>query len=301
MSRARSQTDAQSGITLDVGYFVGYNEDEIREQFDTFKSYDIDNTGFVSKDNLKSVLDTMEVNIGMEQIIDMIEEVAILCNHPNDGSLSFRDFMKCMEYEKKKEQHNDAVAAAEELAELGINAAERDQLCDQTSVRKEEDAAEEEEEPIVPGERMRGTSFAVLNNIAASRIKAFTQEQEEKEAAEPVKKEADPSKANEIAARIAKFKRPDVASVATSAFEAQKQKNTGLLPLKDENLWKATLKNKLAAFEAAKKAADNDQPSFKKSWRNQGHQQWKGKRTVVGADGSVGPPPKVDLQALLKK
>jgi len=211
--------------------------------------------------------------------------------------LSFRDFMKCMEYEKKKEQHNDAVAAAEELAELGIDAKERDLLCDKTSVREEEEA--EAEEDIVPGGRMRGTSFAVLNNIAASRIKAFMQNEEQTAAEE--KPKPDMSKANAVAERMAKFKRTDVASVATSAYEAQKQKNTGLLPLKDENLWKATLKNKLAAFEAAKKAADNDQPSFKKSWRNQGYQQWKSKRQVVGADGSVGPPPKVDLQALLKK
>ena len=40
--------------------------------------------------------------------------MAILCNHDNDGKLSFRDYMKCMAYEIKKDQHNYAVEEAQE-------------------------------------------------------------------------------------------------------------------------------------------------------------------------------------------
>ena len=118
MSLNRRESDIASGIELVKEDFPSYTEEDLVRHFMSFKEYDLDGTGFITPENLKAILDTMDeaVAFTMEEVQGMIAEVAILCDHPNDGKLSFRDYMKCMEYERVKDEHNAKVEAAAEEA-----------------------------------------------------------------------------------------------------------------------------------------------------------------------------------------
>ena len=56
----------------------------------------------------------------------------------------------------------------------------------------------------------------------------------------------------------------------------------------------------------ARKDAENDHHTIKKTWKHQGFQAvhggstYRGKSQIRGPNGEVGPPPKKDLKELLK-
>ena len=319
-------------MNLQMDEFPDYDGDDIQKHFDTFKEFDVDDTGFISPENLKVVLDALGVEVDMDVVNGMILEVAILSNHENDGKLSFRDYMKCMEYEKHKDEHNrraeEALAAAEEAFQMGIGEVEtREKAISVAAVERrasvpptpEEAAAQAkaeaeaeaaaaehgspEDDDIELTDKMRGTSFAVMTNLAKSRIAAF-QKQKSVTELEPIPatprtfaKMSDEEKKSEVVQKIQKFKR----------VETDTQSKAGKLKLASDNIEMATLKNKLAAFEQARKDAENDHHTIKKSWKNSGFQSihggstYRGKSLIRGPNGEVGPPPKKSIADLLKK
>jgi len=296
MARERSVTDAMSGMNLNYAEFADYTGEELEKHFASFKEFDIDDSGFITPESLKAILDALDVVVDMPVVKDMITEVAILCNHDDDGKLSFRDYMNCIDYEKKKDEHNRiaeaALESAEECLELGIADAPSRQRAisvEEAPPPPAEPEAEPEEDEVEITEKMRGTSFAVMKNVAQSRIAAFKRQNSVEKAAE-LEKQAD------VVSRIQKFKR----------VEADAMSKSSKLKLATENIELATLKNKLAAFEQAKKDADNNVSSIKKTWKKVGTKSsWgdgahKGKRNIVGPNGEVGPPPPKSMAELLK-
>jgi len=327
-------------MNLQMDEFPDYYGDAIQTHFDTFKQFDIEATGFISPENLKVILDTLGVEVDMEVVNGMLLEVAILSNHENDGKLSFRDYMKCIEYEKHKDEHNrraeEALAAAEEAFQMGIGEVEtrekaissvavtrrsmierrstptpptpeevaaQEKAKDEAAEAAEEEQGSPEDEEVELTGKMRGTSFAVMTNLAKSRIAAFQKQKSETElpAPEPATartsaKMSDEEKQSDVVSKIQKFKR----------VEADTKSKTGKLALATENIEVATLKNKLAAFEQARKDAENDHHTIKKSWKSAGFQcvhggsTYKGKSLIRGANGEVGPPPKKNIADLLK-
>uniref|UniRef100_A0A7S0E816 EF-hand domain-containing protein n=1 Tax=Phaeocystis antarctica TaxID=33657 RepID=A0A7S0E816_9EUKA len=301
MARDRTNTDAMSGMNLNAAEFSDYTGQEVEGHFSMFKEFDLDDSGFISPDNLMSIMEALEVAVSQEVVTGMITEVSILCGHDDDGKLSFRDYMSCMSYEKIKNEHNkvaeEALEAAEECLERGIT---DPQVRTRTisvedeggppAFSAEPEAATAEEEEFAPTERMRGTSFAVMHNVAKSRMQTFQGEASQDE----IKKT---QTAQNVVDRIQKFKRFEAAAAPP-----------GQLKLKSENMELATLKNKLAAFEMAKRDADKagNVATIKKSWKKVGGQAvgggscHKSKRSIVGPNGEVGPPPPKQMADLLK-
>lgn len=117
ITRQRTATDAVSGLALNRSDFPTYSDDELLTHFTTFTQYDLDSSGFISPQNLLDVLTAMEVPEASEEMVKLIiEEVAVLTGHENDGKLSFRDYMTCMEMDHQAAMHNLALDAEEELA-----------------------------------------------------------------------------------------------------------------------------------------------------------------------------------------
>ena len=147
----RTKSDLISGLSISQPhelerYDGTYTEDELAKHFETFKNYDLDDSGFISPDNLKQIMEALEIACSEEQLKNMIDEVAILAGHTTDGQLSFRDYIGCLEYEKDKDAVNAAIDATRERQESVEEA---------PPAEGEEPALEEE-----PQTRMRGSSFA---------------------------------------------------------------------------------------------------------------------------------------------
>lgn len=255
----RTESDAMSGLSLDrnIPEWSEYTEVELERHFSRFKEYDLDNTGFVTEANLKTILEAMEIPCTDEQVKNMITEAGYLTGHENDGRLSFRDFMKVMDYEAKRAAHNERVDSVSELAEAGV-----------------------EPPPDFEATRLRGSSLAVMDTLATSRIEAFQQ------VIKDAKKKEKEIPATPAAARfqnkLAKFKR----------FEdgAPERPN-------NDNLHKQAIKGKLAAFEAAQKSTE-DPVAFKKEWKNTSKGKWEEKQTRAPGAGGGAPPPKKNIADL---
>jgi len=253
----RTESDVMSGMAISMEknkmeWQDHYADSELEHFFARFKEYDLDDTGFITPGNLKAILEVMDVNVSHDDVSNMILEVAILSNHENDGKLSFRDYMKCIDYENQKKAHNDTIDA---MAELDLS-------------REDEPPAltEEPVEPPPPMERMRGSSFAVMDTIAQNRIMAFQKAIKDKQA----EKEKTPAKIlseNKFANKLAKFKKIE----------------TGEQPsrVNNDDAHKATLKNKLAAFEQQSKK--QEPVEMKKTWKSVGAgRNWKPKTEFAG-------------------
>jgi len=244
----RTESDILSGTEVSRNYerHPNFSTEEMDRHFELFQEYDIDKSGFITPDNLMAVLAAMEVSLSEEQVKLMIEEVAVLSGHDNDGKLSFRDYMGCIAYDKSADAHNHMVEANEELRlSIGEAAAESG-----------ERAAEEQPPPA----RMRRTSFSVMNSLAKSRINTFEQAVEMK-----IKMEAPAKIESKFAGKLAKFKRIENPVAGPS--------------INNEELQKSALKTKLMAFEQASKA---EPVAFKKSWKNVQPGRWKAKTQIAG-------------------
>jgi len=275
--RVRTASDVMSGVNISSCYktFPNLPVEDLQKHFQMFKSYDIDDSGFITPGNLLDVVEAMGLGLTEEQVVGMIEEVAVLSGHSNDGYLSFRDFMACIQYERTAEAHNTGVDAEEELLSLrieeeppvvssppaddkGLEQQQAQSMPPPTTEGAAEhaEAAEAAEEP--PKMRMRHSSFSVMNSIATSRIQTF---QQAVEVAVTEKNKPLPTK---FTNRLEKFKRVEAGEAMT---------------LNNEKLQESALKSKLRAFEQASK---KDPVAFKKSWKNVRPGSWKPKTVVAG-------------------
>ncbi|KAL1519075.1 hypothetical protein AB1Y20_003342 [Prymnesium parvum] len=192
---SRTQSDLKSGLKRsslanEVKRFENiYTEAELEEHFAMFKEYDLDDSGFLSATNLLAILEAMGIEATRQQVNNMIEEVAIFSGHENDGHLSFRDYIMCLEYEKKAGEGLDQIA--------------------------------EEEETEVPSRRYSqaenmSSVFSKVDRMAKDRIKMFQASVEE--AAKANKQSpAAVMKQNKFAARLAKFQQPDPSPTSRQA------------------------------------------------------------------------------------
>uniref|UniRef100_A0A7S2JMW6 EF-hand domain-containing protein n=1 Tax=Haptolina brevifila TaxID=156173 RepID=A0A7S2JMW6_9EUKA len=299
-SRGRTVSDMMSGMSIkrtSNAAYAPYTDNQLTSHFARFKQYDLDDTGYVTADNLKQIMQAMEIEVSDLQCTNMIDEVAILVGHENDGKLSFRDYCALLSYEKAKTAANEMADAEEEMHE-SIRESQRG------SQRQEGEAAKaagteggaeaapagvEEISEIVPGlvpglvkqesgiehGRMRGSSFAVLDTIALTRIQIFEQTIQEVAAKEKVNP-AQVAKQSKFNSKLEKFRKIE------SGAEPHR--------VNQENMQKQTLKAKLVAFE---EAAKKDPVIIKTTWKNQRPGSWAAKKQI----GS-GPPPKKSLTDL---
>lgn len=304
-SKTRSESDVSSGLALPLTMSTAFGDAELQEHYDRFKSFDLDDSGFISAENLKAILEALGVAHTEADVANMIEEVAILSGHENDGCLSFRDYIHCLEYESRREAVNEAIDAARER-ELSVGpaapaeapaeatgAAEVEALAleaavpeaaeteaaietetavpDATEPEAATQAAEVEETPY----RMRRSSFGALDALARGRIARFETVIQEtvKEAAVD---DATARRQARFAAKLAKFQQPAPSEAAAAV----------------EDAYKRSVKDKLHAFEAANAGAAS-QVEFRKTWKKVGSSHWRQKTQVAGA-----PPPKRNIHEL---
>jgi len=303
-TRGRTVSDAMSGMSVsrDHPAYAAFTQTELEQMFATFKQFDISGVGFITADDLKEIVTALGLSdVSDAQCRNMIEEVALLTGHTNDGRLSFRDYVALRSYEIEKKSANEALEAIEEhrLSQREEGGADEDETSSDVSEPVAVGDADEaavaaaaptaaaateaegadtlgalqttaaEGEAVPRHTRRRGSSFAVLETIAVSRIARF--EQVITDAVEQNKK-ATPPTAEEItqkkfADKLAKFKR-----IETSAGEAPKVNN--------EMMHVETLKAKLSAFEEASKK--QDPIAFKTSWKNVRQGTWKQKKSIAG-------------------
>jgi len=302
--RGRTVSDAMSGLSLSRDSheaYSGFTQDELELNYARFKQYDLDNTGLVTAENLKSILEAMEMpDVTDTQCVNMIAEVAMLVGHENDGKLSFRDYCSLLTYEAKKKLEDEVYQAHEELRNsLRIDEEEdnppppapvdisdggaptptfyaealAEELGDSIRVEEEDESAAEMPAPAAPSPpaespavvRRRGSSFAVFDTIASSRIGRFEQVIQDV----AVKEKADAKamyKKTAFENKLSKFKKIETAG--PSAVNA-------------EDMHKKTLKAKLHAFEVASKKSEPI--AFKTSWKNvRPGGGWSQKKTIAG-------------------
>lgn len=255
--RDRTVSDVMSGMSVAPSYerYPNFSTDELDRQFAVFKEYDLEDTGFITKDNLVQILSALDVEVGAEQVDHMLAEVAILTNVPNDGKLSFRNYMDVIVYESKAKAHNDNVEAQRELRQSIAEAAE------EAGIEPEAEEEEPEEEETL----MRRSSFAVMESIAKSRISTF-QQTVEAEQARASKSDAKVRSEMRFNNKLQKFKR-----IENPAENAS---------IGNEKLHTAALKTKLAAFEAASKK--KDAVVMTTTWKNVQPGNWKQRKSIAG-------------------
>lgn len=293
-TRGRTVSDMMSGMAIDRNHAVygEFTEPVLQEHFMRFKQYDVDNSGFISPGNIKAIFEALEMTeITDAQCENMIAEVAILTGHDNDGQLSFRDYCHLMAHEAKKQATDAVIEAREELKRASMTDPDSAEDEEDGAIEAEErapgtapDAKEGVEEEVAPSAvvdvadpvdaeaeepvqevRMRGSSFAVLDQLAVSRIQRFEQaiadraEHEKKTSAEVLRQ-------TRFQGKLAKFKK-----IEEGVAEAPRVNN--------ESMHMATLRSKLAAFEAASK---KDPVAFKTTWKNVHAGAWKQKKMIAG-------------------
>lgn len=275
ITRERRASDAVSGLKLKRDDFPDYTDEEVAKEFAMFQRYDLDQSGFITPQNLLDVLIAMDVHdASIEMVSHIIEEVAILTGHDNDGKLSFRDYMHAIRYDKSAAAHNEALDAA---AEVRLSQADASETLDLTepATESETGAAEAEAEAETeakaeapaPDVRARRGSMSALNALAASRIKAFQQVVTEASARDKL-----------------------------SAFRAKPVEMSGPMVNSDE-MHKETLRNKVKAFEVA--ANYKGKVELKKTWRQVGgHGNYAPGKKIVLAGQPAGVAPKKKLSDL---
>lgn len=284
----RSSSDVTSGREVSHRHYErypGFSVESLNQFFAEFKNFDLDDTGFISPTNLLEVLCALGV-AGLDEgkVCSMIEEVAILSGHSNDGRLSFYDFLGCIQYERDATAHNDKVTAAKELRlsmseplvfgtdeeeedATGTESERRETIEDDEQQRgdgSEQDAAEDED-------LMRQPSFALVRKIVTSRIDTFQQ-------------------AVETNARLQQRANDAAARTAQGRFASKLQKFRRIESelsepkLNNEEMHTAALRTKLQAFELASQKAATPL-EFKRSWRNIQARPSSWRRTTVFAGG----------------
>merc|ERR1719440_2314454 len=102
-------------ITRDHQIYKNFTQEDLEEHFARFKQYDIDDSGFISPTNLHVIFEALDMpEVTLDQCENMVEEVAILTGHANDGQLSFRDYAHLMHYEEQKKTEVEVHEARQE-------------------------------------------------------------------------------------------------------------------------------------------------------------------------------------------
>lgn len=262
LKRKESGSDLSPELSIVEHTNNTFSEAELQEHFARFKAYDLDDLGFISADNLKSILSVLEVDVTDQQITQMIHEVAVISGHANSGRLSFEDYLRCMEFERAQD------AAAEPKLEEG------------GSTPDPEAEQPAQQEPSVPEKagRARRSSFAALDMVARGRIGNFEKMIQQSSKTQNMADAQVRSQAR-FAAKLAKFERP-AAGMTESAVEQEK-------------LHKQSVKDKLSAFESIN-AAVTPQATHRKTWKKVANaNMWVRKTQTAGA-----PPPKRSVMEL---
>jgi len=290
-ARERRMSDLTSGLDLKRENFPTISDDDVARNFELFKHYDLDNTGFISPDNMFEVLKALDMDVSMESVHGMIQEVAILTGHDNDGKLSFRDFMNMQFHDMQAadspsvEGESTAAASAPEIEEpespvgAPANAAQAAPVNEIESTPASEPEAELPSESKAKGWAFlaesqapppmmkRKSSMSALNALAAGRIKAFQQV------------------ATDMAERekLNKFKKAPV--VVTGPM------------VNSDNMHLETLKSKLKAFEIA--VHHKGKTEVRKTWKKVGGagNYQSGNKILLGGQ-PVGVAPKKKISDL---
>lgn len=264
LTRSRTKSDVMSGIALNKAEWTRYSDEDLMRHFSLFNQYDLDHTGFISKENLLDVLNAMDVKgASLSMVTSIIDEVAILCGHDNDGKLSFRDYMHAIEY--------DHAAAAQNMAldtctELDAQTGEQEEAGGIERAVDHEPVDAESEQP--QGGRARHSSLSIVNALATARITAFQQA-------------VDQAKARD--------KKID-------AFKVRPAELTGPI-VNSEEVQKETLTNKIKAFEVAAKY--KGKVELKKTWRQtHGTGNYLSAQRIMIGNTPAKPPPKKKLADL---
>lgn len=276
-TRERRASDVASGLKLKRDDFPDYTDDDLAREFAMFQHYDLDQSGFITPQNLLDVLIAMEVpDANFEMVSHIIEEVAILTGHDNDGQLSFRDYMQAIRYDKSAAAHNEAIDAVAEVRlsqRLSQADASSEATPDVTEPAESETGAAEveaeakEAEAPAPDVRARRGSMSALNALAASRIKAFQQVVTEASARDKL-----------------------------SAFRTKPVEMSGPMVNSDE-MHKETLRNKVKAFEVA--ATFKGKVELKKTWKQvAGHGNYAPGKKILLSGQPAGVAPKKKLSEL---
>jgi len=270
--RCRSTSDSTSGLQLNQAEWPAYSEDELARHFALFRQYDLDSSGFISPANLLDVLRAMEVADADEAMVrNIIEEVALLSGHANDGQLSFRDYMHAIEWDRTADVHNRHLdARLERLSlsqEVGESVAEEAVATGAVGGTFSGDACEPVTQAIPACEqRARSTSLSVVNSIASARIKAFQQQVERAQAMASVESKLRPFQ----------YAGPIV---------------------NQEGMHKETLANKVKAFEMAAKF--EGKVEMKRTWRRaHGVGNYNPGQKLMLQGMPAKPPPKKKLSEL---
>jgi len=294
-SRHRRASDMTSGLELKRENFPSFSDDDVSRNFELFKAYDLDNSGFITPKNMFEVLKALDMDVTMESVNGMIEEVAILTGHDNDGQLSFRDFMNMAFHDQ---QAAESLSTTTELQNIAAASHEIDvpdspvgalapalepqmpQSEPQFMPASELELAPADEqrtnacallaEPALqtpPPMAKRRSSISVLNALAAGRIKAFQQ-------------------------------------VATDAAEREKLNKFKKAPVEmtgpmvnSDNMHLETLKSKLKAFEIA--VHHKGKTEVRKTWKKVGGagNYQSGNKILLGGQ-PVGVAPKKKISDL---
>jgi len=260
--RSRTKSDVMSGTALNKAEWPRYTEEDVMRHFSLFNQYDLDHTGFISKENLLDVLNAMEVKgASLSMATSILDEVAILCGHDNDGKLSFRDYMHAIEYDH-------SAAAQNTCGELDAQTGEHIEadLCEiERDVDHEPVGAEPEQ---AQGGRARHSSLSIVNALATARITAFQQA------------------VDQARSRDKKI----------DAFKV-KPELLGAPIVNSEEVQKETLTNKIKAFEVA--ARYKGKVELKKTWRQtHGTGNYLAAQRIMIGDTPAKPPPKKRLADL---
>jgi hypothetical protein len=186
-----------SGLELKYEAYPDVSSDDLDRHFQMFHAYDLDSSGFISPENMLNVLMAMEVpDVSMGTVCAMMDEVAILTGHANDGKLTFRDFMNIVQHDRMvAEQEEASEDAAPDrklstssddsvtlepsggvvLADPATAGVEVEMAPKVEEPSRQDQAKTSQPEPEAPAERPRNrrSSFSALNSLASSRIKSF--------------------------------------------------------------------------------------------------------------------------------
>ena len=120
----RPRAASQHGLAYWANAYRQFTQDEMLSHFENFKMYDLDDSGFISVDNITHVLAALDVEATGEQVKSMITEALLLSGAPNDGKLTFRNFMDCIVYDATASSINEsAMMAGSWPARKGFGAA----------------------------------------------------------------------------------------------------------------------------------------------------------------------------------
>lgn len=291
ITRQRTATDAVSGLALNRSDFPTYSDDELLTHFTTFTQYDLDSSGFISPQNLLDVLTAMEVPEASEEMVKLIiEEVAVLTGHENDGKLSFRDYMTCMEMDHQAAMHNLALDAEEELAvtveEEKVESGRFSQGDATGGDDAPADVSDDAPATATLDERVGKLRPSLVNATTTSEEGGMTR-----------RRQSSMSAVNAVAvARIKAFQMTVNAAAAQNKINAFKKTEYSGPIVNSEEIHMMTLKNKVQAFEVA--ARFKGKVELKKTWREVGASRYNPGKKIMLNDLPAKPPPKKKLSDL---